>query len=175
MSRYQVLQEHHKSLILNAIRESKGAVKKSDIAEICGGKSPAWVSNLIKPLNHGGTKSISNEDANKIEGLLGISLLSNDHADSIDDIAMLDQDVKDINKHLVSLYKRMDANKYELPFIPTDDIIALGELCLSMAKSDPDKPGKIGRVIIEKINELTKILKENGQMPLRPESEDKHI
>ena len=52
-----------------------------------------------------------------------------------------------------------DDHYYDLPLIPTKDLVDFGSEIVRAAHEDPDKPGKVGRIAMDWLSNRLKTLK----------------
>jgi transcriptional regulator with XRE-family HTH domain len=136
----------------------KSGKKKTDLADACGyGK--AWVTKLL----NGTLKAISDDDARKIEGLLGIRFVQFVDVDRTVSAlaAQIDKEVEQ-NPHLaetLSALLRMseECRKAAAPFTPryieTQDMTKVGQEIVRLVFANEDKPGKVAREVLKMLSE----------------------
>lgn len=152
MIRVMDLTNNYRALILNGLRRS--GVSKTALAETMGyGK--AWVTKLL----NGTLKSVSDKDADKIEGLIGIRFVRFVDAEtkvsslaiSIDRAIERNEKLGDVLTALLAMEK--EAQTFTPRYFETQEMTKLGQEIIRVAFANDDKPGKVARELLKLVSE----------------------
>lgn len=147
------LTNNYRALILSGLRKS--GVTKTQLAERLGyGK--AWTTKLL----NGTLKSISDTDAEKIQGLLGIRFVQFvDVQTKVSALAaQIDKAVEGNEKLATVLAALLEmAEACHGPMVPryveTQDMTRIGQEIIRIAFANEDKPGKVAREVLKLLSE----------------------
>jgi len=134
-----------RSLVAQGLRENK--MNQADLAKKLG-LDRSWTTRFFK--TSGGLKSISDDLRWKIEDILAIKFFKVDESESsalarqID--AAIEKDARIGNACELLLSSLNDDHYYDLPLIPTKDLVDFGKTIVRVSHEDPDKPGKVGKI-----------------------------
>lgn len=138
--------EHTRSTISQALRRLK--MSKADLAKkMESGRS--WSTKLM----NGSLKRLSDDQTERLEDILGVSLLNISEKNPTPELAkQLGEQMKksdDLAEVVAALVRMGDSSLYHsIPHIPTKDLVDFGKEITRAAHEDPSKPGKVGRIAI---------------------------
>ena len=159
--------DHTRATITQALRNK--SMSQTFLAEKMGlGK--AWVSKLL----NGGIKRLSDEHTDALEDILDISFFTLVDSTKIPGIAVklgkLMEERPEVAEIANSLLAMDESLFYSLPHLPTRDLVDFGKEILRASHEDPDKPGKVGKIALNRLSKRLDKLK-GGSNSNRPANE----
>ena len=132
-------------------------INKSQLADALGVK-PAWITKFL----NGTLKSLSDEIYHRIEDFFSINLVTisqnESHNPAVSQLSEMADNDSEVANMLMALTTCLNRKKFSLPYIPPDLLTELGQVANQASHRDPDKDGKIGRIIVAKIQEIYDLL-----------------
>lgn len=138
-----------RALVTQALRDKD--LKQSDLTKKIG-VNRSWATRFFR--EKGGMKTLDDDLRWKIEDFLGIKFFSAVPQSSSSELAIrfdaaLEKDPRLADSMALLLSSIEDDHYFDLPFIPTKDLVEFGKEIMKAAHEDPDKPGKVGRIAVE--------------------------
>lgn len=137
----------HRAMILSELRDSGMTQKK--LAEELGYGRP-WVSKLL----NGTLKTVSDEDALKLEKLLGVKFLRLvDSGSTVSGLAAEIGKLADENPQFARVLAELIPLAQDGPmtprYIPTKEMTKIGQEIIRLVFANEDKPGKVAREVLK--------------------------
>ena len=151
--------ESTRAIILSGLR--KKGINQSELSEYLG-HNKNWATRLF----NGTLKTLNDDQVDKIIDYLDVSFVKvtqkgrkvSTLATRLSKASENDKNLSEALSYLADFVEDQNAQKF-LPWIPTEDLVALGKECNRATHEDPDKDGKIGRIavnfmaqVIERLN-----------------------
>lgn len=149
-----------RAIVTKALRDN--GMSQAELAKKIGvGRS--WMTKFFK----GGIKNLSDDHYFSIQDTLGVQLatITRQSASALA-IALAAEIEKDpaIEEAFNGILEVMkDDHYYDLPMLPTKDLVDFGKEIVLASNENPDKPGKVGRLAITWLAEKLQTLKASSQ------------
>lgn len=138
--------EQVRGAVLQALRNQKKT--KEWLAEKVG-QHKSWATRFF----NGEVKSLTDEQAYAIQDALEISLFSirrpGQHTTAALDVAAEFDSCEGFAKVVNALRDAMKGVIFTPRYIATDDMGELGKKIIAICKANPEKPGKVARLVLE--------------------------
>lgn len=145
------LNENLKSRILEAIRRDERKTKTGLAQHMGLGNS--WVTKLLKPIAEGGLKTVTDEQASRLEDYLGIRFYVQVTerlrvSDTARKLSVKAESSSELGKVLEALDHLTEPHVSTPRFFETKEMPALGQEIIRTVFANEDKPGKVAREVL---------------------------
>lgn len=136
-----------RSLVAQGLREKK--MNQSELAKIIG-VDRSWMTRFFQ--TSGGLKTMTDDIRWKLQDALSIKFHTDSKAEpsalsrQID--AAIEKDARLGSACELLLSSLSDDHYYDLPLIPTKDLMDFGKEIVRASHEYPDKPGKVGNIAL---------------------------
>lgn len=148
------LTDNMKARILHALR-TKDVTRVDLAAELGLGK--AWATKLLKPRDEGGLKTLSDEQVEKLEEILGIQfLVISDKRKKVSGAAvklseMAEEDPA-LSGVLDALIEMSEGKIFGPRYFTPKEMSQIGNKIIRLAYANEDKPGKVAREVLKLVS-----------------------
>lgn len=128
------------------------------------GYTKPWATRLF----NGTLETLSEENVVKLEKLLDIKFfrLTKTHEEVSGlgiEVSQLTKDSPELVKAIQSVIDLYKEQVYTPPYFTTKQLVGLGEEVIRLAHADQDKPGKVGRKVLELVSQDPKRRKRKSE------------
>jgi len=134
-----------RSVVTQGIRLKQ--MNKSDLSKAIG-VDRSWVTRFF----NGDLKSLTSDNITKLQDALNVKFYSVE-GDRISPTARKIAELIEKDERLADMFNSLtlsleDDHYYDLPHLPTKDLVDFGKEILRASHEDPNKPGKVGKIAI---------------------------
>lgn len=150
-----------RATIISAAR--KRGMSKGEVAEIVGHK-PAWATKLFD----GTLKSLTDEHVTRLEDALEIKFFrltrSNKEVSGLGfKVSEATKESPELLRAIESVMELHEKQVFTPPYFTTKQLVGLGEEIIRLAHAEQDKPGKVGRKVLELVSQDPNKRKRKGE------------
>lgn len=136
-----------RSLVAKGLRDKK--MNQAELAKKLG-VDRSWTTRFFQ--TNGGLKTVSDDLMWKMQDALGIKFYENSQGESFElsrqIAAAIEKDARLGSAFEMLLRSINDDHYYDLPLIPTKDLVDFGKEIMRVAIQDSEKPGKVGKIAL---------------------------